>query len=150
MAALPQSGASPDFRTGVTAVLVDKIKTRPAWSPETLDAIPYKRVIESFFDPESPFLSKRPKLSLTIDEHQTASENPMKYALPSEREIEDVIRGNHSTSSGMGHSLDALIAKFDGLRSSKRGVEEKIREVTSRRCTVVMSPDGYHELRWRS
>ena len=61
----------------------------------------------------------------------------MKFALPSEEEIEQIVRGTHAQSSSMAYSLDDLINKFSSMTSQKHGVDDKIREVAARRCVVT-------------
>ncbi|KLO19153.1 3-hydroxyisobutyryl-coenzyme A hydrolase [Schizopora paradoxa] len=134
------SGGSPDFKTGVTAVLIDKIRdARPAWSPNTLEEINQTELIKSFFDSDSQFLNNSPSLELPQERWIGAQEHggSMKFALPSEEEIERIVRGTHAQSSSMAYSLDDLINKFSRMMSQKHGVEDKIREVAARRCVVT-------------
>lgn len=133
----PKSGGSPDFKTGVTAVLIDKIRdARPAWSPNALEEISQTELIKAFFDSDSQFLVNSPSLELT-KERGVGLQDSMKFALPSEREIEQIVRGSHAKSSSMAYSLDDLIKKFSIMTSRKHGVEDKIREVAARRCVVT-------------
>lgn len=127
------NGASPDFQTGVTAVLVDKIKSRPKWSPDTLQEIPDEKITEMFFDSNSPLLSNVPHLSL--GPAQTVSTT--NYALPSEKEIEMLVVGEHVASDDMSLNMHELLEKPDRLWRGKHGVREKLREVFRRRCRVV-------------
>jgi len=142
------NGASLDFITGVTAVLLEKIDGRPQWSPGTLEEVTTE-IVSRFFDPNSPFLASAPKL--TIPEHLKSgpSSHLMKYALPTEEEIGALVRGAHSTGGTTGVSLDELVAKFDQLRQGKLGVREKVMEVAQRRCQTVDNADGnFVWLKW--
>ncbi|KAF8636640.1 hypothetical protein AX17_003448 [Amanita inopinata Kibby_2008] len=142
------NGASPDFITGVTAVVIDKIEKRPEWSPATLGEVT-DEIVSRFFDPRSPFLASAPKL--TIPEHLTSGTalRPMKYALPAEDEIGSVVRGTHSSGGTTGMRLDELLSRFEDLRQGKMGVREKILEVAQRRCQTVDNADGnYVWLKW--
>ncbi|GLB34782.1 putative enoyl-CoA hydratase isomerase family protein [Lyophyllum shimeji] len=131
------NGASPDFATGVKAVLVDKVKgKRPEWSPPTLNEVS-DEIVSRFFSPDSPYLSSVPNLE--IPEHlksQEGTHKPMKYALPTEDEIGAMVRGSHSAGGGTGLTLDELLANFDNIRNGKLGVREKVLEVARRKCDV--------------
>ncbi|KAF8077771.1 3-hydroxyisobutyryl-CoA hydrolase [Lyophyllum atratum] len=133
------NGASPDFATGVRAVLIDKIPSsqRPAWSPPTLNEVS-DEIVSRFFAPDSPYLSSVP--SLSIPEHlksqDAGTHKPMKYALPTEDEIGAMVRGSHSAGGGTGITLDELLANFDNIRNGKVGVREKVREVARRKCEI--------------
>jgi 3-hydroxyisobutyryl-CoA hydrolase len=143
-----QNGASLDFITGVTAVLLEKIGGRPQWSPGTLEEVT-EEIVSRFFDPNSPFLASAPEL--TIPEHFKSgpSSHLMKYALPMEEEIGAVVRGAHTTGGATGVSLDELVARFDRLRQEKLGVREKVMEVAQRRCQTVDNADGnFVWLKW--
>jgi 3-hydroxyisobutyryl-CoA hydrolase len=117
----------------VTAVLVDKIKGRPKWSPDTLQEIPDEKIIETFFNTDSPLLSNMPHLSLSA----AVTVSTTDYALPSETEIEMVVVGEHVGSDDMSLNLQELLEKPDRLWRGKHGVREKLREVFQRRCRVV-------------
>jgi 3-hydroxyisobutyryl-CoA hydrolase len=47
-------GASPDFSIGVNAVLVEKTKNRPNWSPATVEEVT-PEIVSQFFNPKSPY-----------------------------------------------------------------------------------------------
>ncbi|KAF8515829.1 3-hydroxyisobutyryl-coenzyme A hydrolase [Hysterangium stoloniferum] len=126
-------GASPDFQTGVTAVLVDKIKGRPKWSPDTLQEIPDEKITETFFDSNSPLLANIPHLSLRPVQPVSTTN----YALPSEKEIEMLVVGEHIASDDMSLNMHELLEKPDRLWKGKHGVKEKLREVFQRRCRMV-------------
>jgi 3-hydroxyisobutyryl-CoA hydrolase len=74
----------------------------------------------------------------------------MKYALPTEDEIESVVLGSHTSGGGTGLRLDELVSKFSDLRQGKSGVKEKILEVVRRKCDVVDNGDGnFVWLKWK-
>ncbi|KAK2466833.1 hypothetical protein APHAL10511_001091 [Amanita phalloides] len=142
------NGASSDFLTGVTAVLLDKVKGRPQWSPDSIEQVT-DEVVSRFFDPKSPYLASTPKL--TIPEHLRSgpSIHPMKYALPTEEEIRAVVRGAHSSGGTTGITVDELVSRFEQLRNGKMGVGEKVLEVAQRRCQTVDNADGnFVWLKW--
>ncbi|KAF8163438.1 3-hydroxyisobutyryl-CoA hydrolase [Crassisporium funariophilum] len=136
------SGASPDFFTGVQAVIVDKIKgVRPNWSPSNLkDVSP--QIIANFFEPSSPYLSSAPELTFPAEVTSGTLTNPMKYALPTEEEIGSVVMGSHASGGAVGIRFDELLARFAELRPSKLGVKEKLYEVVQRRCEITDNADG--------
>ena len=128
--------------------MVEKSTERPRWSPPTLNEIS-DEIVSRFFDPNSPYLSFVP--TLTIPPHLTAGAGkPTKYALPTEDEIGSLVRGSHTSGGGTGLRLDELLSKFNDLRQGKLGVKEKILEVVSRKCDVVDNGDGnFVWLKWK-
>ena len=145
-----QNGASPDFRTGVMAVLVEKSSEKPNWYPATLKEISDATVRSNFFSDDSPYLSSAQ--TLTIPDHvmPTKDKNPMRYCLPTEKEIGSMVRGSHPSSGKSGLTLPELISKFDNLRKGKHGVREKVLEVVQRKCDTVDNADGnFQWLKWK-
>lgn len=138
------NGASPDFFTGVTKVLVEKEKGRPNWTPETLAGIANEKVVKDFFAPDSPFLAHMPQLSLPSGRSAPWRD----YALPSEDEIGQMVLGSHRTSGDKGLNLEELLTRFDRLRRGKHGVREKVLEVALRRCRVDDDPERQGCLEW--
>ncbi|KAF5380983.1 hypothetical protein D9615_004116 [Tricholomella constricta] len=134
-----QNGASPDFATGVRAVLGPEKGKRNApieWSPSTLEGVS-DEIVARFFAPDSTYLSSAP--SLSIPRHlksDAGTHKPMKYALPTEDEIGAMVRGSHSAGGGTGLSLDELVSSFDNVRNGKIGVRKKVLEVARRRCEI--------------
>jgi len=144
------SGASPDFQTGVRAVLIDKTSERPNWSPDTLRKISDEDVFYKFFSQDSPYRFATPKL--TIPNHLSSAKetNPMRYTLPTEKDIGRMVRGSDRSSGGSGMKLNELVAKFEDLRQGKRGVREKVLEVVERKCEIVDNSDGnFQWLKWK-
>lgn len=145
-----QSGASKDFETGVTAVLIDKKRgVRPAWSPKTLQEVSVD-LVKDFFSSESQYVKAAPKLELDEESHPSAQKlEPTKFALPAEHEIEQIVRGLHPESGAVAYNVDNLIKKFRDMTNNKHGVEAKIRDVVSRRCEEIADPYNHHCLRWK-
>ncbi|PPQ93242.1 hypothetical protein CVT25_015240 [Psilocybe cyanescens] len=142
-------GASPDFQTGVDAVIFKKTKERPNWSPSTLKEVSAE-IVSRFFDPKSPFLSSAPSLSFPAELTSGTISNPLKYALPTEEEIGSVVTGSHASGGGLGLRFDELLARFAELRPGKMGVKEKLLEVVQRRCELTDNADGNQVwLKWK-
>ncbi|KAI0256543.1 3-hydroxyisobutyryl-coenzyme A hydrolase [Lactifluus subvellereus] len=136
-------GASPDFRTGVTSVIVEKAKGHPAWSPASLDQVDTASLETSFFGP----VANPPQLMLpeALHKNHPPLASFLRYGLPTENELQTLIEGRHASSGSGALTLQELIGKAEGLRGEKRGVAGKVQEVVSRRCAI--DKDGY--LRWR-
>ncbi|KAJ6490643.1 3-hydroxyisobutyryl-CoA hydrolase [Mycena vitilis] len=145
------NGASPDFATGVTAVVVDKSTARPDWIPSSLDEVT-DEIVDRFFSPHSSFLQNAPTLA-GFDFHGTAhhapSERSRRYGLPTEENIRAVITGEDPDSGTMGYTVEDVLEYFHDSRGGKMGVNEKILEVVKRKTTVVDNDDGnFVWLRW--
>ncbi|KAG6376310.1 ClpP/crotonase-like domain-containing protein [Boletus reticuloceps] len=125
------SGASPDFCTGISAVLVDKIQERPAWSPDRIEDVP-PEILDRFFSDDSSYRSQMPQLTFPDTLDNTI--NPMAFALPSESRIVELIR--LSCKDGP-VSLSALLSDMENLIKEKLGTKEKVLDVVQRRCQVV-------------
>lgn len=143
-----QSGASPDFETGVTSVLITKSVDRPAWSPASVEAVS-PEILSRFFASDSSFLKNTPKLSVPDNLSKVAAD-PMRFALPTEAAI-----ARRILASGSPVALPDLLHSFCGgdvLRPAKQGVKEKVLEVVQRRCEFVDHGDGKHQhwIRWTS
>ncbi|KAJ7461534.1 3-hydroxyisobutyryl-coenzyme A hydrolase isoform 1 [Mycena latifolia] len=144
------NGASPDFATGVTAVLVTKTKERPKWKPSTVGEVT-EEIVERFFSPHSAFLKDAPTIGdIAYEEARGASErSQLKYTLPTEDDIRNVITGADPASGDMGFTLDDLREYFHDSRGGKHGVDEKVIEVVRRKTTEVDNNDGnFVWLRW--
>ncbi|KAG8217682.1 3-hydroxyisobutyryl-coenzyme A hydrolase [Butyriboletus roseoflavus] len=126
------NGASPDFRAGISAVLVDKTQGRPAWSPDKIEDVS-PEILDRFFSNNSAFRSQTPRLSLpdTLSDH---SVDPTAFALPSESKIVQVIR---SLCKNGPVSLSEVLSDMESLVKEKHGTKEKILDVVHRRCQVV-------------
>ncbi|KAJ6525498.1 3-hydroxyisobutyryl-coenzyme A hydrolase isoform 1 [Mycena vulgaris] len=141
------NGASPDFATGVTAVLVTKSKARPEWNPSTVGEVT-DEIVERFFSPHSKFLKNAPTVALRED-RAPSTRASLKYTLPTEEEIRNVITGADPASGDMGYTLEDLLEYFYDSRGGKLGVGEKVTEVVRRKTKVVDNKDGnFVWLRW--
>ncbi|CAA7271582.1 unnamed protein product [Cyclocybe aegerita] len=143
-------GASPDFLTGVKAVLVTKSKDKPEWSPTSLKEVT-PEILSRFFDPQSPYLADAPKLDFPEEQTSAKLGNPLKYALPTEEEIASVVIGSHGSAGGnLGLRFEEVVARFAELRGGKLGVKEKVTEVVNRRCELTDNADGnFVWLKWK-
>ncbi|KAG8745611.1 hypothetical protein FRC10_007502 [Ceratobasidium sp. 414] len=120
------TGASPDFVTGVNALLVEKSKERPGWSPATLEETP-PDVITRFFDLDSPYVARAPRLEL--NRNTSPGDKLARYALPSESMVEAAIRGSLPGSGSFALTAAELIASLEGRYGQKIGLRQKIEEI---------------------
>ncbi|KAH9004996.1 ClpP/crotonase [Lactarius hatsudake] len=143
MAAAFCNGASSDFHTGVTSVIVEKVKSRPAWSPASLSQVDVAKLESAFFRPGA----NPPQLMLpeALRKPHPPPTSFLRYGLPAENEVQALVEGRHASSGSGALTLQELIVKAEDLRGGKHGVAEKVREVVSRRCTA--DKDGY--LKWK-
>lgn len=142
-----QNGASPDFETGVTTLLIDKSLERPSWSPAAVEDVS-PAILSRFFGKHSMYLADTPQISVPDNLAQTTGD-PMRFALPTEKAIAQRFRDAKMATV----ALPDLLSYFEGvdvLRPGKQGVKEKILEVIHRRCEYVDLDDGnqQHWLRW--
>ncbi|KAJ7766788.1 3-hydroxyisobutyryl-coenzyme A hydrolase isoform 1 [Mycena metata] len=150
------NGASPDFATGVTAVLVEKNnKVRPNWNPSSLQEVT-EDIVDRFFAPHSKFLKGAPVIGdrefVPLEVNRGHNKRAVfRYTLPTENDIRDVITGEDPESGTMGYTLDDLLEYFHDSRAGKMGVNEKVLEVVRRKTTVVDNEDGnFVWLRWNA
>lgn len=148
-----QSGASTDFRTGVNAVLVERTKERPAWSPAALEDVKDSDVRAKFFGQFSPENGTAPALEVPQDLVAQPSKvaQPWRYTLPRESEIQQVVVGDHATSGGYALTREEVLDKFHTMRQGKMGVVEKVAEVLLRK--TVEEPDketGRRYVKWKN
>ncbi|KAG6833647.1 hypothetical protein H0H87_002843 [Tephrocybe sp. NHM501043] len=132
------NGASPDFKTGITTVLLDKKRNeRPAWSPSSHKDVS-EEIVARFFAEDSPYLSGVPSLTVSefLRKQEASNLKPHKFALPKEDEIGALVRGSHSAGGATGISLDELVSAVENLRNGKLGVQEKVLEVAHRKCQI--------------
>jgi len=127
----------------VKARIVDRIKEseRPLWSPPNLNDVSAE-VVANFFEPESPYLTMAPELTIPLDLTPPTARpvDHAKYALPSEEEIGSKVTTAHP--SGKGIQFEELLQKFTEQRPGKLGVKEKIYEVVQRRCELIKDWNG--------
>lgn len=126
-----QSGASPDFHKGIGAVLIDRIKGRPEWSPERIEDVS-PEILDRFFSDNSSYRSQMPWLSLP--DTRVDSINPMTFALLPESKIVELVR---SSCQDGPVPLSRLLSDMESLIKEKLGTKEKIIDVIHRRCQVV-------------
>ena len=149
---LLKHGASPDFQTGVRAVLIEKTKGRPAWSPPTLAEIKLDEIHTKFFGQYSPENGTAPALEVPqgIEVNTSKTGNPMRFALPTEVEIRQLVRGDHPASGGSALTKKQLIEKVMSFHMGKMGVREKVLDVIERKCVEVANVgDDEKYLKWR-
>ncbi|KAL5636501.1 hypothetical protein ACGC1H_000455 [Rhizoctonia solani] len=134
------TGASPDFITGVTHLLINKERSRAAWSPATLEDTP-DDVIKNFFD-DSPYLKRAPRLEL--NRKIIPGDKFFRYALPNEATIEAAVKGSLPGSGSFALTPTELVSSFERRCGQKAGLRQKIQDVIDRKCQLE---DGY--LTWR-
>ncbi|KAI0345300.1 3-hydroxyisobutyryl-coenzyme A hydrolase [Trametopsis cervina] len=146
------SKASPDFITGVTAVLIDKIKERPAWHPATVKEVDDVDIQATFFGKFNPEEGTAPSIELSdkLNLEPSKTGSPMLYTLPTEEEVMQLVTGSHRSSGGTSLTAGELVQKLEKMRKGKIGVREKVLEVVSRRCVEeVDKASGIRYLRWK-
>lgn len=143
---LAQTGGSPDFKTGVTSVLVEKKREeRPAWSPTTVAEVT-DSIVKQFFD-GSQLVSAAPKLDIEDESSPLGRRRSQTFGLPSEEEIAQVVSGAHPQSGAFSLTLDELVEQLIVITGGKHGVEAKVREVAARRCKKI-EENGRQYLKW--
>lgn len=139
-----QNGASPDFATGVTAVL-SKTPGRPDWQPSTLAEVSEKSVIQDFFSPSSKYLASKPEFYPTAGFDKP--KHPMRYALPSQENIMNYVTQDIPGGGGLAVTRDQVLQHFEQQTKGKGGVQDKIAEVLDRMCEEEAGEDGKGWLR---
>lgn len=112
-----------DFVEGVTALLVDKPKRTPKWSPDALEKVSQADV-DGFFDRKTDFQL------LDVDAGSTGEdwkEYPHTFGLPREIEVQDTVRGK---------TKDQILEYFLKKTNGKQGVKEKVSEILDRRTIL--------------
>ncbi|KAF2161267.1 hypothetical protein M409DRAFT_28305 [Zasmidium cellare ATCC 36951] len=116
----------PDFVEGVTALLVDKPKRTPSWSPSTLEQVS-NRDVDSFFSHETDF-----ELLGTEAGSNGQDYNNYPHAwigLPREVDVYQQVRD--------GSSKEAIIEHFEKQKNGKVGVREKVEDILLRKAEDV-------------
>ena len=113
----------PDFVEGVTALLVDKPKRTPNWSPNSLEQVT-QNTVDEFFPP-------RDQLQLQLinsGEGSSYQESPFAaiIGLPKEKAIAEYIQNSRPNSK------DQVVETFVNRFSGKQGVKEKVQEYLDR------------------
>jgi len=140
-----KSGASPDFATGVRAVL-NKTPGRPDWKPPTLAEVSEESVIRDFFSPSSKYLDAKPEFNPPIGFDRP--KHPMRYALPSQESIRRYVTQDTPGSGGLAVTRDQVLQHFEQQTKGRGGVRDKVSEVLDRLCEEVRE-DGKGWLTWR-
>ncbi|KZP01133.1 3-hydroxyisobutyryl-coenzyme A hydrolase [Calocera viscosa TUFC12733] len=135
------NGASPDFITGVRAVLEEKIKGRPEWQPATLEEISHATIIERFFSADSPYTKDMPTMEFV--DGLAEPRKPMHYSLPTEKMIGSAIKGDLKDSGMFALTTEEVVAWFADKTHDKPGVVLKVFEVLKRKTRT--KKDGYLE-----
>lgn len=124
----------------MTAVLVNKTKEVPQWQPNNLKDIRKNDLIGSYFTTTENTSDK-----LEIKNEKKPLYDFFHFALPTEREIEDYIRGSHPASGNNAVRRNEALTFFKTQDNAKYGVTEKVSEVIDR-CTIE-EKGGY--LKWK-
>jgi len=143
---------APDFVTGVTHLLINKKPDKPAraaWSPATLSEVSQQHVRSTFFDmsPKTRAAAQIPKLAPLPSSVQTYKSYPhQNFALPSEKLIEKVIKGELQSSGSLALTRSEVVDWFKSEWSDKAGLMGKLDEVLARKTKE--GADG--SLVWKS
>lgn len=121
----------PDFVEGVTALLLTKPARKANWQPATLEDI-NTEYVDSFFT-----IPKGENRLQLFSDADFKSYPHAHFALPSEKNIVDFLRGKKDAEKG----VEDFVAQW----GHKEGVREKIAEVLARR--TVQTPQG---LQWNN
>ncbi|KAH0551798.1 hypothetical protein GP486_006986 [Trichoglossum hirsutum] len=114
----------PDFVEGISARLIRKPPEAPKWQPASLESANDVDT-ESFFRVEGE--QKLELININNSEVGDYHEYPHRWInLPSERDIESVVREGHRTAG-------EIIEHFVHARRGKAGVREKVSEVLARK-----------------
>ncbi|KAL3460354.1 ClpP/crotonase-like domain-containing protein [Aspergillus heterothallicus] len=116
----------PDFVEGVKARLMWKPPRQAEWQPAKLEEVTTEQVDEFFSVPEGEKL-------LDLESHADYTSYPhARYALPSEKDIQNLVQQNPGASGEA--------KRFTANFGSKEGVREKLAEVLARR--TIETPEG--------
>ncbi len=124
----------PDFKTGVTHQLVTKSKDRAAWKPSTLEEVSLDSIRSTFFSNPPPFSNPPlPRLNFAKGGLAPYKAYPWNFGLPTEAEVRDVVTGDAKGAGDLAKTADEVVSWFVSRRKGKVGVEDKVREVLSRK-----------------
>lgn len=121
----------PDFVEGVKARLMSKPARQAEWQPATLQEVSDTTVDNFFKIPEN-----ESRLAL-LSQGDYKNYPHARFALPSEQNIEEVVRQGHASRKSV---VDYFLERY----AHREGVRRKVVEVLARR-TTKSSPEG---LRW--
>ncbi|KAI0032817.1 3-hydroxyisobutyryl-coenzyme A hydrolase [Vararia minispora EC-137] len=142
MASVYCTGSVPDFKTGVSTVIREKLRTRPAWTPSTLADVPDVDIEKTFFEVAG---AKRLQLEYPPFVVDRQPRDPMAYALPTEERIRRLVKGEDKKSTGTALTLEELLKEVDNLTGFKPGTRDKVLETIDRKCVL---DEGVY-LRWK-
>ncbi|KAF9923815.1 hypothetical protein FBU30_006127 [Linnemannia zychae] len=126
-----------DFPEGVRALLIEKT-LNPKWQPATIEEVDREQILGQYFRNQAP-------KALSLSNSQTYRQYPYtRYALPSEEEIRQIVRGESQGSGPLQLTADEVADVCVKKSGGKIGVREKVMEVLSRK--VTKGPEG--ELKW--
>jgi 3-hydroxyisobutyryl-CoA hydrolase len=143
-----------DFITGVSAVLVDRIKTRPEWNPSTItdSALTPKNIENTFFNTSSKHHQSMPKLDFKPTSSLTEGKDTTwgrfrEFGLPSEQKLQDMVEGSAPGSGAFALKEEELIERVLQTQPTERRQEvtRRVQEVLSIHCNT--DREGY--LRWK-
>ncbi|GAA5837681.1 hypothetical protein JCM9279_006834 [Rhodotorula babjevae] len=140
----------PDFRTGVTDLLINKRKPeqgeRPSWSPATLKEVSDADIQRTFFSSPPPF-SNPPVPNLRLAQlRKSRPGTPLppyktsphaKWALPSERDVEKIVKGEDAGSDDYAVTRAEVVERLVRRSGGKVGVKEKVEEVLRRKTVLA-------------
>lgn len=118
-----------DFVEGVTALLVDKPKRTPNWSPDSLDKVSQADV-DGFFNHTTEFQLLNQDAGST---GENWSEYPHAFGLPTEIEVQSTVRG---------FTRDQVLEHFLRKTNGKQGVKEKVGEILDRKTSLDDASTG--------
>ena len=122
----------PDFDTGVSARLIHKPPTTPAWNPPSLQDVT-RHDVDRFFSHKGKF-----PIELLHEQERNYKQYPFRMGLVREDEIEEVVRQGAQTAK-------MVTAKFFHEGGKRVGTREKVQEVLARNC----GQDENGRLTWR-
>ncbi|WVQ80756.1 hypothetical protein IAT38_002861 [Cryptococcus sp. DSM 104549] len=144
--------ATNEFLTGVSAVLIDRSKTTPSWSPASLSdkSLTPEAITKTFFTPSSstPELEFHPESQSKLDSTRDSSWGQFrKYGLPSEKDVRAAVDGDAPGSGAFALKEAELIEQLGGSEvrgQRRREVEGRVRDIVKAHCRT--KADGY--LQW--
>lgn len=138
----------PDFHTGVTHLLVNKLKTRADWSPATLEDVKAQAIHDIFFSSKAPPTTQVLPLSLTATKQKPYTQYPFRgYGLPSEEDVERVVTGEAKGSGSLSLTRDEVIETLQRRWKGKVGLRQKVEEILDRKTKEGGEKES-RTLRW--
>ncbi|EMC97837.1 hypothetical protein BAUCODRAFT_31843 [Baudoinia panamericana UAMH 10762] len=124
----------PDFVEGVCALLVNKPKTTPSWSPAAIEEVTSEEV-DSFFNAPAELELLLPSSGggsgASGSDVKAYTDYPHAWTgLPREAEVERAV------GRAQGKGREEIVEEFVKSRAGKQGVREKVGEILGRRTDV--------------